>query len=65
MPRRAQRSWAIQIPIDLYNRTATPTLAMAPQAIGPSGQGQPHDNMQPYQVLIFCIALQGVYPPRS
>jgi microcystin-dependent protein len=52
-------------PDQLFNRTATPTLAMAPQAIGPSGQGQPHDNMQPYEVLLFCIALAGVYPPRS
>jgi microcystin-dependent protein len=52
-------------PDRLYNSTATPTLSMAPQAIGPSGQGQPHANMQPYLVLLFCIALAGVYPPRS
>ena len=52
-------------PDQLYNRTATPTLSMAPQAIGPSGQGQAHDNMQPYEVLIYCIALRGVFPPRS
>jgi microcystin-dependent protein len=52
-------------PDRLYNSTATPTLSMAPQAIGASGQGQPHDNMQPYLVLLFCIALVGVYPPRS
>jgi microcystin-dependent protein len=53
------------LPDKLYAKTVTPTLAMAPQAIGPSGQGQPHDNMQPYEVLIFCIAMVGVYPPRS
>ena len=29
------------------------------------GGGQPHNNMQPYEVLNFVIALQGVYPPRS
>jgi microcystin-dependent protein len=52
-------------PDRLYNQTATPTLSMAPQAIGSSGQGQPHDNMQPYEVLLYCIALRGVYPPRS
>ena len=52
-------------PDRLYNQTATPTLSMAPQAIGSSGQGQAHDNMQPYLVLLFCIALQGVFPPRS
>jgi len=52
-------------PDRVYNTTATPTLSMAPQAIGSSGQGQPHDNMQPYEVLLFCIALRGVFPPRS
>ena len=52
-------------PDRVYNTTATPTLSMAPQAIGPSGQGQAHDNMQPYEVLLFCIALRGVFPPRS
>ena len=29
------------------------------------GGGQPHNNMQPYLTLNFCIALQGVYPPRG
>lgn len=29
------------------------------------GGGQPHNNMQPYEVLNFVIALQGIYPPRS
>jgi microcystin-dependent protein len=52
-------------PDRLFNATASPTLTMAPQAIGPSGTGQPHDNMQPYEVLLFCIAMVGVYPPRS
>lgn len=28
------------------------------------GGGQPHNNMQPYEVLNFVIALQGIYPPR-
>lgn len=30
-----------------------------------AGGSQAHDNMSPYQVVSFCIALQGVYPPRS
>jgi len=30
-----------------------------------AGDGQPHNNMQPYLTLNFCIALQGVYPPRT
>lgn len=30
----------------------------------PTGGGLPHNNMQPYLTLNFCIALQGVFPPR-
>ncbi|WP_201314760.1 tail fiber protein [Dyella sp. EPa41] len=29
------------------------------------GQNLPHSNLQPYTVLNFCIALDGVYPSRS
>ena len=39
--------------------------AMAAGAIGAAGGGQPHANRQPYLGLQFCIALQGVFPPRS
>ncbi|GMA15237.1 phage tail protein (plasmid) [Deinococcus metallilatus] len=41
-----------------------PLTALAPQALAPAGSDQPHNNMQPYLVLNFCIALQGVYPAR-
>jgi microcystin-dependent protein len=34
-------------------------------AITPAGGNQPHNNLQPYLTLNFCIALQGVYPPRT
>lgn len=42
--------------------TRTP---MSNQALAPVGGGLPHNNMQPYLTLNFCIALQGVFPPRS
>ncbi len=29
------------------------------------GAGQGHDNMQPFTVLSFCIALQGLFPSRN
>lgn len=29
------------------------------------GGGHPHNNMQPYQVVNFCIALQGLFPSRN
>jgi microcystin-dependent protein len=39
-------------------------VTMAPQALAPAGGSLPHNNMQPYLTLNFCIALQGVFPPR-
>jgi microcystin-dependent protein len=37
----------------------------AAQSIAPAGGDQPHNNLQPYLTLNFCIALQGIFPPRS
>lgn len=33
-------------------------------SLAPSGGSLPHNNMQPYLTLNFCIALQGVFPQR-
>ena len=41
------------------------TSFMSGQALAPAGGDQPHNNLQPYLTLNFCIALQGVYPPRT
>ena len=41
------------------------TGQMSPYSIAPSGGDQPHNNMQPYLTFYFCIALQGVFPPRG
>ena len=37
---------------------------MSLQALAPAGGSLPHNNMQPYLTFNFCIALQGVFPPR-
>jgi microcystin-dependent protein len=42
-----------------------PAGEMNPGPLLPTGGNQPHNNMQPYLTLNFCIALQGVFPPRS
>jgi microcystin-dependent protein len=39
-------------------------VTFAPQALAPAGGSLPHNNMQPYLTLNFCIALQGVFPAR-
>jgi microcystin-dependent protein len=44
---------------------APPLVAMAPEALAPAGGDQPHNNLQPYLTFYFCIALQGVFPPRG
>jgi microcystin-dependent protein len=44
----------------------TPALvSMAPETLAPAGGDQPHNNLQPDLTFYFCIALQGVFPPRT
>ena len=38
---------------------------MAFQALPVAGGSLPHNNLQPYLTFYFCIALQGVFPPRD
>ncbi len=55
------------------NGDATATMFADPTAlvmlsqnnIGPSGTGGPHQNMQPYLVVNYIIALQGIFPSRD
>jgi microcystin-dependent protein len=44
---------------------ATNLVAMDPASITTVGGSQPHENRQPYLVLNFVIALQGVFPSRN
>jgi microcystin-dependent protein len=45
--------------------TNSPGTTLNPAAVGAAGNGAGHDNMQPSLTVNWCIALQGVYPPRS
>jgi microcystin-dependent protein len=40
-------------------------VQLSSNGVAPAGGDQPHNNLQPYLTLNFCIALQGVYPPRT
>jgi microcystin-dependent protein len=44
---------------------ANPPQPLANGVLTASGGNQPHNNLMPYLTLNFCIALQGVYPPRT
>jgi microcystin-dependent protein len=43
----------------------TSLVAMNTNDIGFFGGTQPHENMQPYLTIQFCIALFGVFPSRN
>ena len=45
--------------------SGNPLVAMNDQTLPPAGGDQPHNNLQPYLTFYFCIALQGVFPPRG
>jgi microcystin-dependent protein len=44
---------------------STDGTQMSPNMILPTPASQPHENMQPYQVLNFIIALVGIFPARG
>lgn len=42
----------------------SPNVTMG-NAMSVAGGSQPHNNLQPYLTLNFCIAMQGIFPPRG
>jgi microcystin-dependent protein len=51
--------------IGMYGSPSVSPTTMNASTLAPAGGDQPHNNMQPYLTLHFCIALQGVFPPRT
>jgi microcystin-dependent protein len=52
-------------PINYYSQTNSNIVALMPQDVGNTGGSQAHLNMQPFLVLNFCIALQGIFPSQT
>lgn len=51
---------------ELYAAPNAGTLGlMAGATLASAGGSQPHDNLMPFQVLTFIIALNGIFPSRS
>ncbi len=61
----ANEALARSVGASLYQTATNPVVPMSNVAVGPTGGDQPHNNLQPYLTLYFCIALQGIFPPRS
>ncbi|MBK7427712.1 MAG: phage tail protein [Saprospiraceae bacterium] len=55
--------FAATTPSEVYSGTSSGTLL--PQSVTNIGGSQPHNNMQPYLILNFCIALQGIFPSQN
>ena len=43
----------------------TDLTTLMPQTVANVGGSQPHENRQPYLVVNFCIALQGIFPSQN
>ncbi len=50
--------------LNLYTPPAN-LVALHPSTVNLNTGGQPHINMQPYQVVNFCVALTGIFPTRN
>lgn len=65
----AGTSWAESYtgksPINMYASTSASNVSMNPFALSVTGGNLPHNNMPPYLVLNFIIALQGIFPARG
>ena len=48
-----------------YTTSAPDGQVMAGNTIGMAGGSQPFEIRQPYQVINYCIATVGLYPPRN
>ena len=48
-----------------YHAADNSVVAMAPGTLANVGGSQAHLNMQPFLVLNFCIALQGIFPSQT
>lgn len=54
-----------QDPGNAYSASLASPVALAAGSISNVGGSQPHENMQPYLTLSFCIALSGIFPSQN
>jgi microcystin-dependent protein len=56
---------ATSTPATLYNSSGANLTPLAANTVTNVGGSQPHQNMQPFLTISFCIALQGNFPSQS
>ncbi len=61
----AAGQFAARTTVNAYAAGNPAPAPMAPEALAPAGGDAPHNNLMPYLTFYFCIALQGVFPPRT
>lgn len=61
----ADQAPAASPPVTVYTPTPTSPTALTSATVGPDGGTGPHENRQPLQAIIYCIATQGLYPSQS
>lgn len=52
-------------PAQIWRDPDTSMTSLKTGTVANAGGGQPHDNMQPFLALNYCIALQGNFPSRN
>jgi microcystin-dependent protein len=65
LPAEGKESGRGTFAVNTYTAPGTAVSLAAGQVVPVTGGGLPHNNLQPYLTLNWCIALQGVFPPRS
>lgn len=48
-----------------YGPASGSTVALNAASVTPAGSGTPHENMQPFLVVNWCIAMAGIFPSRT
>ena len=66
-PNQNGQSYLAQVNGALLYQAApvTPSASFSNSAISTAGGSLPHENMQPYLCINFCISLYGIYPSRN
>ena len=55
----------VSVEADFYSTNPrNASTALAASSIVAAGENRPHNNMQPFLALNFCIALRGTIPAR-